>query len=265
MKRTKKLWTTMILLLMFCILAVFTAEAEAKEPSCVKTMNCDIISAFDQSDFDEDDREYDWSIANYNSFIFIKNLSKNAKITNIKSSNKYITVNTLKPYKKPSKKAEMIFYAPAIDLGIKDGNKIGPGSKTTISFKVKQNKKTYNLKCIVTLVEQKNPIKSFKVGNKEYANKFGAWEVQLPSSGKAKISYKAASGFKITKVTAYTSSGKSKKLSNGSTVDTKKYSYLRVEYKTTKKPANYKIYKWVSYKLPGYLYDQFSVNFSDYD
>ena len=74
-------------------------------------------------------------------YIYIKNLSRSAVITNVKSSNKYYTA---------SKAAGLnaVYVQTTSDSGpihyVKDGE------KTKLRFTVKQNGKSYNLSCAVT-------------------------------------------------------------------------------------------------------------------
>ena len=73
-------------------------------------------------------------------YIYIKNLSRSAVITNVKSSNKYYTA---------SKAAGL----NAVYVTTSDYNSIHDvedGEKTKLRFTVKQNGKSYNLSCAVT-------------------------------------------------------------------------------------------------------------------
>ena len=94
----------------------------------------------------------------YSRCIFINNLASDAEITNIKSSNKNVECNEVGTY---------------IDLS---GAKIKPGSKAKITFKVKQNKKTYSLSCNVTFKDAPCAFSSLKIGGKDYDNCTGKCE-----------------------------------------------------------------------------------------
>lgn len=223
-----------------------TVQAKTKAPACAKSMTCYLMKE-DSSD---------WFLAGYSSYIFINNLASDAVITEIKSSNKAakgVAMNHAGYNTAP---------AVAIDRNYDLFGILKPGQKTTITFKVTQNKKTYNLKCKVSFKKVKSPFSSLKVGKKQYASKcVGSCLVKAKQNGKQKVSVRAAKGFKLVSVKACINGKPSKRVKNGLKIDTKKYSGILVIYKITKKPMYYKKVKnWVG-KIPGYLYEYCYLKF----
>ena len=84
--------------------------------------------------------------------LYIGNLSRSAKVTGIRSSNKNIKAQL----------GRLCYNAIWIDK--KDsGRRIKDGEQTTISFKVKQNGKTYKLSSRITFKRFDQVFKSFKI------------------------------------------------------------------------------------------------------
>lgn len=121
--------------------------------------------------------------------IKINNLASGAKITDIKSSNSKAMTAV---YDKSRYSKGLIVYFK--DFGT-----------SKITFKVTQNGKTYKLSCKFTLKKCPNPLKSLKIGGKQLASKFSGASGASYDTNKTsvKISYKAASGYKIKKVFYY--------------------------------------------------------------
>lgn len=98
------------------------------------------------------------------SHIYIKNLSPKAKVANVRSSNKYANA---------CKRTDVNLDAISLDIDIMSAlQHAKPGTKTTVSFNVRRNGKTYKLSCKVTFKNRPNIIKSFKVRNQNYAALF---------------------------------------------------------------------------------------------
>lgn len=197
------------------------SEAATKKPTCAKSQTV-YIGQY----------ESPYEPLGYSGWIFISNLSSNAKITNVKSSNKKILCSNRGNY---------------ISL---QGGKNAIGAKTKITFKVKQNKKTYSLSCNVTFKKAASPFKSLSLGGKEYAKKFGAnvdlmWKV---SHKKAKISVKMNSGKKLKGITL-----NNKKIKNGSKVALKTGDVLVIEYTYTKPKNVPKTKEWKNFECTNYM------------
>lgn len=134
---------------------------------------------------------YDKSKTNY---VVAKELSKNSKIKNVKSSNKKVI--KIKNYGVDTDNYGYINY---------DVKKAGTA---TVSFDLVVNKKTYHYSVKIKTVKYENPFKSFKIGSKNYTSKFNntdwvgtdkGWQSFLkPVSGKLKISLKK--NWKITEM-----------------------------------------------------------------
>ena len=166
--------------------------------------------------------------------LYIGNLSSSAVVTGVTSSNKNFQ----------AKKSSLS--SNAIWVGQKSNHNIKDGEKTTISFKVKQNGKTYKLSSRITFKKFDKVFKTFKIGNKDYASTFaGYWGTKTKITGKtAKVQVTLTSGYTIDKITAYYWHGgenyEDKKIKNGSKISTKDLMYIYVYYHPNKKAAYFK-------------------------
>ena len=103
---------------------------------------------------------------------------------------------------------------------------------SNITIKVQKAGKVKTYKTKVTVQKYSNPAKTFKVGSKNYAGGFKKLlqyhNVKFPA-GKAKVSVKANSGWKINNITvsSYGASNYSKVIKNNSTFDFSKLSGIR--------------------------------------
>lgn len=140
------LLTFLLMLSTWGMFSVAAGAAKAKAPECVKKQTIKLTKPVSGEDYNE---------AGY---ICIKNLAANAKITSVKSSNKMVTaVSMVKDHG-----------FNAIRIQPKNA-KVKDGTKSTITIKVRQNKKTYTLTCVVTL-KYVSPIKTLQLGNGKYKN-----------------------------------------------------------------------------------------------
>lgn len=218
-KYFKKL--TAILVVLVMLLASVPASAQTTKPVCQKaaTLHYQINEGGTKVVMES---------------LYIGNLSSSAAVTGITSSNKNFQ----------AKKSGLA--SNAIWISQKSNHNIKDGEKTTISFKVKQNGKTYKLSSRITFKKFEQVFKSFKIGNKDYASAFaGYWGTKTKIAGKtAKIQVTPASGYKIDKITAYYWHGgenyEDKKIRNGSKISTKDLMYIYVYYHPTKKAAYFK-------------------------
>ena len=183
MKKTRNILVSLLACL-FVILAVPTAvSAAAKAPQCPKKQTLEFYNAYISGN--EMPTEGD-------GYIYIKNLSRSAVITNVKSSNKYYTA---------SKAAGLnaVFVQTTSDSdSIHD---VKDGEKTKLRFTVKQNGKSYNLSCAVTFKKHSRVFKSVKIGSKNYAALAkGHWTVRdkgtAPKS-KVKITVKTVKNLSL--------------------------------------------------------------------
>lgn len=124
-----------------------------------------------------------------------------------------------------------------------EANGCNAGTKSKISFKVKQNGKTYSLSCTVTVKKAPTIFSKLSIGGKNYASKFSGYSdriLSLPKNKKVKVSVKLKSGMKLNEIHLVKNGGtNSKKIKNGQTVTLKKGDYFVIDYTYTKKPANY--------------------------
>ena len=163
-------------------------------------------------------------------FIYIKNLDKNAKVVNIKSSNPKIKV----------RKREDL---DAIEVSNVDYSTNLAGLSSKITFKVIQNKKTYNLSCSISVVKSPTPFAEFKVGSKDIAKIFSGTDMESASfSGKKKVSIKMTKDYVLDFIDVfYEVNGDIKyvTIKNGANINFKNCKWISVNYHKTKKPANY--------------------------
>ncbi len=122
--------------------------------------------------------------------------------------------------------------------------KIKKAGKVTVSYSCKQYEKTLNVKDIYTIYDYKNPIKSFKIGSKEFASGFKSSPFNPSKKNySGKLSVKLNSGWKLIKLrqapggstlmSLYANNFKS--LKNGSKVSTKKGAIEAIVYNKSKK------------------------------
>ena len=225
MKKTRNILVSLLACL-FVILAVPTAvSAAAKAPQCPKKQTLEFYCAYINGN--EQPTEGD-------GYIYIKNLSSSAVITNVKSSNKYYTA---------SKAAGLnaVFVQTTSDSdSIHD---VKDGEKTKLRFTVKQNGKSYNLSCAVTFKKHSRVFKSVKIGSKNYAALAkGHWTVRdkgtAPKS-KVKITVKTVKNYKVDSIEIFYKN-KSKKIKNGRKVSLKNATTICINYHITAKPKYYK-------------------------
>lgn len=218
--------------LAMCMVAVLAlpgmkSEAAAKKPACVKKQT---VYVSEQSNPYTETMQ--WSTRNSGA-IYIKNLSSNAKITNIKSSNSKVKVtNKFNVSKNHATRFKGLWV---------EGSGCETGTKSEISFKVKQGGKTYSLSCTVTIKQEPNRYSYLKIGGKNYASEMAGYEskvLTLPKKEKVKLSVKLKSGMKLEGISILSKSGV-KEIKNGANVTLRKGDQIFVDYRYTKKPANY--------------------------
>ena len=223
MKKTRNILVSLLACL-FVILAVPAAvSAAAKAPQCPKKQTLEFYRAYISEN--ELPTEGD-------GYIYIKNLSRSAVITNVKSSNKYYTAS-----KAAGLNAIFVETAPGPIHCVKDGE------KTKLRFTVKQNRKSYNLSCAVTFKKHSRVFKSVKIGSKNYAALAkGHWTVRdkgtAPKS-KVKITVKTVKNYKVDSIEIFYKN-KSKKIKNGRKVSLKNATTICINYHITAKPKYYK-------------------------
>ena len=223
MKKTRNILVSLLACL-FVILAVPTAvSAAAKAPQCPKKQTLEFYYAYISGN--ELPTEGD-------GYIYIKNLSRSAVITNVKSSNKYYTAS-----KAAGLNAIFVRTAPGPIHCVKDGE------KTKLRFTVRQNGKSYNLSCAVTFKKHSRVFTSIKIGSKDYAALAkGHWTVRdkgtAPKS-KVKITVKTVKNYKVDSIEIFYKN-KSKKIKNGRKVSLKNATTICINYHITAKPKYYK-------------------------
>ena len=228
------------------------AAVKATAPSCVANQTVYVVASFGGANAGDEAKNV---FGLPDCYIFSKNLSSNAKITNIKSSNKNI---------KATKREGM----NALELSAANPSqrKSLVGAASTISFRVTQNGKTYKLSCRIKVAERKSPFVKFSVGSEDYAQYFNGYMYVNADKlkGKKKVYVKMASGIVLDSINvAYSQNGKykSKNIKNGSTVSLANCTQISVSYHVTKKPANYTApTKWYGV-VPSPLHDYNSLIF----
>lgn len=229
------------------------AAVKAKAPSCVAKQTVYVVASFGGPNVGDEPKNI---FGLPDCYIFIKNLSPNAKITNIKSSNKNI-----KATKREGMNALELSRA---NPSQRQKNLVGAAS--TISFRVTQNGKTYKLSCRIKVAERKSPFAKFTVGSEDYAQYFDGYMYVNADKmkGKKKVYVKMASGFVLDSINiTYTYNGKNKfkNIKNGSTINLSTCKHISVSYHMTKKPANYTVpTKWYGV-VPSPLHDYNTLMF----
>lgn len=232
--------STTILLSLILLLGVWSgisvsASAKAK-PVCPKKQTIKVV-------YDSADARY--VEAGDGGYICIKNLSSSARIYSIKSSNPAVSAKSMLKNNK--------FKALKVYANGKKG-KVKNGTRSTISFKVRQNNKTYTLSCKVTFKVQ-NPFKSLKIGNTELKKNGSIRNEYLSTmAGKKAISVKPEAGYRIDFISVsfkpvieydeetgepIMMSSYAKKIKNGEIVDMSNVSSIYVNYAKIKKPTYY--------------------------
>ena len=149
-------------------------------------------------------------------YIYIKNLSRSAVITNVNQSKQIII-----PHQKQLVLTLFFVQTTSDSDSIHD---VKDGEKTKLRFTVKQNGKSYNLSCAVTFKKHSRVFKSVKIGSKNYAALAkGHWTVRdkgtAPKS-KVKITVKTVKNYKVDSIEIFYKN-KSKKIKNGRKVSLK--------------------------------------------
>lgn len=115
------------------------------------------------------------------------------------------------------------------------GYKKGKTTATLIVRYGKKQKKT--LKFSIQVKKAAFPCASFKLGNKDYANKLSrenmyVWDKTL--KGRLRISVRAKSGWRVARIYLLTEEYASKNIKNNATVDTSKYKSACIEFQNMK-------------------------------
>ena len=224
MKKTRNILVSLLTCL-FVILAVpATVSEAAKAPQCPKKQTLEFYCAYINGN--EQPTEGD-------GYIYIKNLSRSAVITNVRSSNKYYTAS-----KAAGLNAIYVQTTSGSDHYVKDGE------KTKLRFTVKQNGKSYNLSCAVTFKKHSRVFKSVKIGSKNYAALAqGHWMIEdkgtAPKS-KVRITVKTVKNYKVDSIEIFYKNNKPKKIKNGGKISLKNATTICINYHTTAKPKYYK-------------------------
>lgn len=229
-----------------CKVTVKAKATTVKAPVCAASQTMYAVGMFGGPWASGDDFE---TLSIPDCFIYIGNLDAKAKVTDVKSSN---------PKLKAAKRSDI----DAIEVYQTDMmnrcNLVGMSS--TISFKVKQNGKTYSLSCRINVKKRTSPVASLKVGTQDAAKYFDGYMYvsDMEYNGKQKVTVKMASGYVLDSLSiGYYENGKYKNqtIKNGSAVDFSKCKQLTVSYHTTRKPVYYKdSAKWYGV-VPSALHD----------
>lgn len=222
----------MLLAVMVCMLALFRIPAAAKAaaaPLCVKKQTVMIEKWRNWNTGEQYTDAY--------GHIFIGNLSSNAKVVNVKSSN---------PKFKAKKRNGVNAILVEHDMVDRNGNyiKTKSGEKTKITFTVKQNGKSYNLSCEVICVPFHKEFTSFQIGSQGCAALFNGYQQafkKVNQSGKAKLTIKTTAEYKLTKINLYYKNKTTPTVvKSGALISLKNLEKIEVNYETIKKPLYYK-------------------------
>ncbi len=118
--------------------------------------------------------------------LYLDNIKNGDKLISAKSSNKKAATVDQKINNVKSTKENYIRL-----------NKISPGN-TKITVKIKRQNKTYTSSQNVKFLKYSNPVKSFKIGNKDYAKLLNKnFNSSIKTSGKKKVTVKGQNGWKV--------------------------------------------------------------------
>ena len=216
----------MLLAVMVCMLALLGIPAAAKAaaaPVCPKKQTIRIIRNRDR----ETGKKYKEAYGG----IYIKNLAKNAKIVNIKSSN-------------PKFDGEKFPGIDAISVAHDIETNIKSGERTTISFTVKQNGKSYKLSCEVICVPFGNQFKYFQIGSKGYAALFNGYQdafKKIAQTGKEKLIIKTTDAYKLDHIYLYYKNRtRPVQVKSGDVISLKNLKEIMVDYHVAKDALYYK-------------------------
>ena len=208
MKRAKKLLTVFAL----CLFATFMAAAPAsaaKKPSCAKS-----VKGYYEKWYEIPGKKghyttriscYGMTAKNRKAFsgvLTINNLSKSAKISNVKSNNPQVFASYIKG-------SGISIYPDATAKGVYTGS-------SKISFTISQDGKTYNLSCSYKSAKAPTPFKNLIVNGKNHASSLtGVTGINVKTGKTATIKFTAKSKVKNVKITYMDSKGKEKTVKNG--------------------------------------------------
>lgn len=253
MRKMKKTLCGILVCMLLVAATPLLASAAAKAPACPKTQTVYFEKLTPVKGVNQ---------TSVSGFIYIKNLSSTATITNVKSSSKYYTA-----YKRQGLNAIQIDVSNKFYM---EEHAVKSGEKTTISFVVKQDGKSYKLSCKVTFKEHPAVFKSFKIGSKDYTSAIkGYWQygAKVSRSGQTQVKVTAAKNYKVDFIEITYRNGNSassKKIKNGQKVSLKNATSIAVTYHTTKKPQYYKApgsdYRYYYEGQPTPLYSDFQFN-----
>jgi hypothetical protein len=118
--------------------------------------------------------------------LYLDNIKNGDKLISAKSSNKKAATVDQKINNVKSTKENYIRL-----------NKISPGN-TKITVKIKRQNKTYTSSQNVKFLKYSNPVKSFKIGNKDYAKLLNKnFNSSIKTSEKKKVTVKGQNGWKV--------------------------------------------------------------------
>lgn len=254
-RKMKTMFSALVLCIMFMmVLSGRNVQAAAKAPVCVKNQTV----YFNGESFDGKTTVYR-TLDIPSSYIYIKNLASNAKITNLKSSNSRLSVESMRDAF--ISKADSVHILAGQEMWKKNLS-FKSGEKSKITFQVKQNGKTYNLSCNVTLKKSTSPLKNLKIGTKEYSSKLKGKRdlyMKFPASN-FKLTVKPASGYAVDHIDVYFQDNSCKRVKSGVTLNGKNIQRIHILYHVTKKPANYtKPKAWIGGVLPSPLHEFVSI------
>ena len=232
MKRTRNILCSLLASLLVILALPVVVSAASKEPACPKKVTLEYYGCYMNNTQQR-------TVGS--GYIYIKNLSTTARITNVKSTNKHYTATRVKGLNAILVDEKQDGNMPDFDYEVKNGE------KTTISFNVIQNGKKYKLSCQVTYKKHEAVFKTFKVGSKDLTSLVkGNWMVsykKLSKNGKQKIDIRTTKNYKIDSIEVTYQNGQkytSKIIKNGSRISLKNATGICVNYHTTVKPKYYK-------------------------
>jgi len=213
---TKIFSVALVFVMIMCLVPPVDAQASSKKPTLAKTRE---MTYYPKT-----------SVYWNQSYLELLQNNKSVKgwtISRIKSSNtKVLTV-----------KKSSVKNSSGVEITAKKAG------KAVVSFRAKKGKNTYSYKCTVTVRKYTNPIKTLKLGNKNYRSQFANYDyfnLNSKKTVKGKLTVSAAKGWKLKEIQLYNSkTQKAKTIKNKSTVSLKnKTNTLWLTFTNTKTKRN---------------------------
>lgn len=203
MKKIRKSTMLFAAIAIMLLALPLTAQAASKTPAIAKKKTIYVYQdghwkEFHDLGLDKKSNPYQGS-----GLVKINNMKSGDKIISVRASNKKATAGVIgrDMYTYNAGNYSVLNYKKGKAVLV-DTSGIKPGTKFTVTVKIKRGKKVYTSKCAVTVKKQPDIVSSFKIGSKNYASKINGWWLKTIKlhSGTYKVSIKTKSGIKLSNI-----------------------------------------------------------------